>query len=536
MTAPHPPVTLREGDTIAGKYVVERILGAGGMGIVLAAQHTVLGSRVAIKVLLPAASAIPGATERFVREARAAAALHGEHVARVVDVGTLDDGMPFLVMEYLTGKDLREVLRARGPLPIEEVAEYMVQVCDAIAEAHGLGIVHRDLKPGNLFLTQRPNGTPLVKVLDFGLAKVLDGASKAVQDASLTVTGLVIGSPPYMPPEQLRSLKLADARSDLWSLGVIMHELLTGRQPFAGDGMEGLLVAIVADEPMPPRSLRPEIPEAIDALVRRCLRKNPNERVQTAQEMAEVLSPFATPRRPAFGSLGSIVAENSGVGPAVGSMGRSSVNPASTANPSSASAGAAPAITSPRNPAGKAAPTMPMEPTPATPTHAPSVQATPRLDAPIQPGKPGGDATTLTLSSSEIGARDAAARRPKTLAWVIGGVSAATIVVIVALAFGLQASAQGQTATNAESAGAGADANGSAIPGGTKASGVDTAASSTTNAPAVTPAAPASAPSTAVPSAKPSSTVPNAGSTGNSKSTPAGASTAKKKEDLLKPW
>jgi serine/threonine protein kinase len=164
------------GDRIAGKYRVLRMLGAGGMGCVLAAEHMVLRTRVAIKLLLPQAAGIPGATERFLREAQAAAALRSEHVARVVDVGSTDAGAPFLVMEHLTGHDLRKIVRERGPLPVGEAVEYLLQTCDAVLEAHEKGIIHRDLKPSNIFVTTRQDGSPLVKVLDFGLAKVLDPA------------------------------------------------------------------------------------------------------------------------------------------------------------------------------------------------------------------------------------------------------------------------------------------------------------------------------------------------------------------------
>src|SRR6185369_9371107 len=167
--------TPREGDVVAGKYRVERVLGKGGMGVVVAAEHTVLRQKVAIKFLLPEAMQRKGAAERFEREARAASAIQNEHVARVTDVGVLETGAPYMVMEYLTGKDLGELIRERGKLPIPEAVDYLLQASEAIAEAHALGIIHRDLKPANLFVTTRPDGTPLVKVLDFGLSKVTKG-------------------------------------------------------------------------------------------------------------------------------------------------------------------------------------------------------------------------------------------------------------------------------------------------------------------------------------------------------------------------
>jgi serine/threonine protein kinase len=283
----------RPGDQIAGKYRVEKMIGAGGMGCVLAAEHVLLRTRVAIKLLLPQAAALPGATERFLREAQAAAALRGEHVARVVDVGTTESGAPFLVMEYLVGQDLRKVIRERAPLSVEEAVGYLLQACEAILEAHALGILHRDIKPANLFVTSRPNGTPLVKVLDFGLAKVLAPAQSDAPEETLTQTGQVIGSPHYMPPEQFRSLRNADVRSDIWALGVVLYELLTGKRPFVGEGMAGVMASVIADDPAPASSLRPALPPALDALLMRCLEKPPERRPQWVTELIAALEPFA---------------------------------------------------------------------------------------------------------------------------------------------------------------------------------------------------------------------------------------------------
>ena len=281
------------GECVADKYRVDHVLGAGGMGAVLAATHIVLGSPVALKVLLPNAAKLPGAVERFVREARAAAVLRGEHVARVLDVGALPSGIPYLVMEYLTGHDLGREVATRGPLPVAEAARYLTQVCDAMAEAHSLGIVHRDLKPANLFLAVRPNGTRAVKVLDFGLAKVLDTSRGEAAESSLTATGVVIGTPHYMPPEQIRGLKLADTRSDIWSLGIIAYELVTGTRPFLGRDAMVVIAAIVADPPAPPASLRPDLPPALNDLILRCLEKTPDRRPQTVADLAAALAPFA---------------------------------------------------------------------------------------------------------------------------------------------------------------------------------------------------------------------------------------------------
>ncbi|WP_441291465.1 protein kinase domain-containing protein [Sorangium sp. KYC3313] len=283
------------GDVLAGKYRIERILGAGGMGVVLAAWHLVLERRVAVKFLLPEAAALPDAGARFLREARAAAALDGQHIARVLDVGTLDSGAAYMVLEYLTGDDLGHVLHTRGPLPLVEAADYLIQACEALAEAHARGIIHRDLKPKNLFLTRRPDGTPLLKVLDFGLSKFITSGDSA-KEASLTATGLIMGSIHYMPPEQIRSLKFTDVRTDIWALGVILYRMLTGRHPFEGDSITAITAAILMDTPIPVLSLRPNVPPAVATLVTRCLVKDPNARVQSVTEIARVLAPFGTYR------------------------------------------------------------------------------------------------------------------------------------------------------------------------------------------------------------------------------------------------
>jgi eukaryotic-like serine/threonine-protein kinase len=418
------------GDCIAGKYRVERTLGAGGMGAVLAAQHIELGSRVAIKVLLPAAAQLPGAVERFLREARAAAALCGDHVARVLDTGKLDTGMPYLVMDYLAGRDLGKVLAERGPLPIEEAAHYLLHACDAMAEAHSLGIVHRDLKPGNLFVVTRPNGSSVLKVLDFGLAKILDGARTEATEASLTNTGLVIGTPHYMPPEQLRGLKFANARSDIWSLGVIAYQVLTGRRPFVAPDTVGLITAIAADEPVPPRTLRPDIPAPIDAIIMRCLHKNPEMRTQTVQELAAVFEPFAPAR--GRGSLASAAMIAGG----------------SMAMPPSPTPGAAPRPLQ-LNPVEMYAAPAPTPGIARASSAADNVTivggaaaatAAPMTAVPVEPTR---DVTTLSLGSSEVRATSGR-RSPRGLWLAIGGAVTAAAIAIAAVAVGLHRGEQSQ--------------------------------------------------------------------------------------------
>jgi serine/threonine-protein kinase len=305
------------GDVIAGKFQVEEVLGAGGMGVVIAARHLVLRQRVAVKLLLPQALRLPDASARFVREARAAVAIQSEHVARVLDVGALDSGAPYMVMEFLAGTDMAKVLRRRGPLPIPEAIDFVLQAGEAIAEAHALGIVHRDLKPGNLFLTTRPEGSPLVKVLDFGLSKMTlpeDGAP----EASLTATDLVMGSPHYMSPEQVRSLKRVDARTDVWALGVILYEMLCGRRPFPGASLTAVSASIVADQPPSVRGQRWDVPEALEAAIMGCLEKDPDRRTPTVAHLAQALAPFAPPS--AWPSVERIVRLLS-VGPALTASG-----------------------------------------------------------------------------------------------------------------------------------------------------------------------------------------------------------------------
>ena len=218
------------------------------MGLVVAATHVHLNQRVALKVLRPDDARNPQILERFVREARAAAALRGEHVCRVSDVGELEDGTPYIVMELLEGIDLSRTLQTSGPLPVQRACSYVLQACIGISEAHSLGIVHRDLKPANLFVAHRPDGTPIIKVLDFGIAKAVSDEST---DFSLTKTSVVLGSPGYMSPEQLRSSRDVDLRTDIWSIGVILFELITGKRPFNAQSITELAIRVTVD-PRPP--------------------------------------------------------------------------------------------------------------------------------------------------------------------------------------------------------------------------------------------------------------------------------------------
>jgi eukaryotic-like serine/threonine-protein kinase len=291
-------VALEAGSVVAGKFRIERVLGEGGMGIVLAAHHLHLGRLVALKLLKPEALAHANIVARFANEARSASRIQSEHVARVLDVGALDSGEPYMVMEYLEGADLSKYVRQRGPLPIEEAVDYLLQACEALAEAHVAGIVHRDLKPANLYLTRRADGSTCIKVLDFGISKAaLTGDQPSEQH--LTQTSSVLGTPGYMAPEQLRSSKHVDARTDIWALGVILHELLTGRLAFQGTTVPEVYAAILASPPESLRAIRQDAPPQLEQIILRCLEKDAARRFSNVGELAAALVYFA----PASGRL-----------------------------------------------------------------------------------------------------------------------------------------------------------------------------------------------------------------------------------------
>jgi eukaryotic-like serine/threonine-protein kinase len=279
------------GTVLAGKYRVERLLGMGGMAFVLEATHLTLGQRVAIKVLQGELGKLDEMTRRFAREAQIAAQLPPDHVARVFDFGTLEGGEPYLVMELLVGRDLDQELEARGPLPVEEAVDYVLQACEGVAEAHAVGLVHRDLKPDNLFLTRRRDGSPLVKVLDFGISK----ADSKDGDLSLTKTSSSFGTPLYMSPEQIQSVKNVDARCDQHALGAILYALLTDSPPFYAETLTALSV-IIATHPAPSaREKRPEVPAGLDAAIQKALAKRADDRFRDVADFANAIAPFGGP-------------------------------------------------------------------------------------------------------------------------------------------------------------------------------------------------------------------------------------------------
>ncbi len=306
---------IRPGTVIDDKFRVEAILGEGGMGVVVRAMHLKLQAPVAIKFLLPEALADRVVVERFRREAQMSARLTSDNVARVLDVGNLANGAPYMVMEYLQGETLGELLGRRKHLAIHDACNYMMQVCEALTEAHALGFVHRDLKPGNLFLVTRPNNKTVVKLLDFGISKI-GGMSAPASSGELTMTTMVLGTPSYMAPEQLISSRTVDSRADLWSCGVVLFRMLTGELPFDADSLIELGVKLMNNDPPDLRKLRPDVPAGVVAIVRKCLERDASDRYQTAQELSRALAPFAmdstAPRehRPPTGSAPTLLADS----------------------------------------------------------------------------------------------------------------------------------------------------------------------------------------------------------------------------------
>lgn len=287
------PPRMQPGEHFAGKYVVEGVLGTGGMSVVLAALHEGLGQKVAIKLLLTRHDLPPDGVKRFQREARAAASLRSEHSARVIDVDVDPEGRHFIVMEHLEGLDLGQVLRKGAPLAVETAVGYVLHACEAMAEAHALGIIHRDLKPQNLFLTQGVDGSPLVKVLDFGISKVLAPQPASGSSSSLSNPHTLIGTPSYMSPEQIRTPAELDGRSDVWALGVILFELLTNEEPHGGETIPDIIAAVLCSTPPSPTALRAEIPEALGNIVLACLEKDVSRRVANVGLLAQALRPWA---------------------------------------------------------------------------------------------------------------------------------------------------------------------------------------------------------------------------------------------------
>jgi serine/threonine-protein kinase len=288
------PPSIVLGATLVGKYRIDEKLGEGGMGVVYGGTHLELKTRVAIKFLLADAARDPRAKARFLREARLAASIEGEHSTRIHDVTTDEQGRPFLVMEYLAGETADARLRREERLPLTDAVSIVLQLLDALAEAHARGLIHRDVKPANLFLTQRPGEELWVKVLDFGISKATD-EGREKESITLTAPRTLLGSPEYMSPEQLRDSANVDLRSDLWACGVTLFELLTGKMPFQADTLPDLCAKVIST---PPQTLADvgaaDVPSEIQLLIAKCLEKDPALRPRNAYEVAVALAPFAS--------------------------------------------------------------------------------------------------------------------------------------------------------------------------------------------------------------------------------------------------
>jgi serine/threonine protein kinase len=286
-SSPSARCTVAVGDLVAGKYQVERVIGEGGMGVVVSAMHVDLQERVAIKLMLPCLVGHPESAARFAREARATVKIKSEHVARLHDFGKLPDGSPFMVMEYLEGETLAAQLNRSDPIETSRAVDIVIQACAGVADAHRLGIIHRDLKPENLFLAETSDGRTVVKVLDFGI-------SKADIATSPTTTEGGMGTPAYAAPEQLRCAGDAGPTADVWSLGVVLFELLTGRLPFEAASFAEMCAAVLTQRPPTPRSLVPTLSADLEAVILRCLEVSPDLRYPGTISLARALAPHAS--------------------------------------------------------------------------------------------------------------------------------------------------------------------------------------------------------------------------------------------------
>ena len=278
---------------LVNKYRLERLIGTGGMGIVYAATHLELDRRVAIKLLRPESYGSETVVARILVEARATARLQNPHVAKLLDVGRLESNVPFLVMELLEGANLHDVLLSDGPRTVAQTAKYVLETCEALAEAHRAGIVHRDLKPANLYLTRDMYGEPCIKVLDFGISKILD--SSDTNSFGLTDSHSLVGSPVYMSPEQMRSARDVDHRTDIWSLGTVLFELLTARPVWTGQSLSELCAQVTRDACPTLDEVRPGMATELSSIVARCLQKDPANRYQDVADLALALKPHALP-------------------------------------------------------------------------------------------------------------------------------------------------------------------------------------------------------------------------------------------------
>lgn len=320
------------GRLVDGKYRVHGVIGRGGMGAVYRAEHERIGRAVALKVLLRGHGRGSASERRLYREARIAGALGHPNIVRIDDIGQLEDGAPFIVMELLEGESLATRIDREGPLPMEPLLAIVRQVLSALAAAHAKGVVHRDLKPDNVFLTKRADGTEIAKLLDFGVSK-----NVLLDETQLTRTGLVVGTPYYLSPEQARG-RAVDGRTDVWAAGVLLYEGLTGHMPFEAQTYESLLARILEAPPVPPSIVRSAVPEVLDEIITRALAKSPDDRFDGAAEMDAALAAAlpavrAVPPEP---RTSGVMPRRTGRTAPLGSMGGGGASPAPSPEPADA--------------------------------------------------------------------------------------------------------------------------------------------------------------------------------------------------------
>lgn len=412
------PVSIGPG-TRLGKYELLRQLGSGAMGVVYEAVHMTLGNHVAIKVLQQLATSSEAAARRFEQEARVVARLESRHIVRVLDADQAPDGTRYLVMELMRGRDLSAILHERHVLRSEEVVDVALQVCAGLKHAHEAGIVHRDLKPANLFVAESDEGTT-VKIMDFGISKDLASVSH-----DLTASSVIIGTPHYMSPEQIRTSRSVDERADLWSVGVVMYRLLTGTYPFSADNHAALMVAICTESPLDVRSSAPQTPEGLAKIVMTLLEKAPGQRPDSAATLGRLLLPFAPPFReyPTFETAGPETVKNPSLVPDVKASGTTQVaatvrapDAAGTESPVTASATTKPQGASPQHTLDREAPPSRSSDAPTVETA--SVKAVPAITRIAAPPRRNGmrllgvTAAAVLVTMGSIWWRNAA--RPNT--------------------------------------------------------------------------------------------------------------------------
>ncbi len=293
---------LEAGQIVARKYRVGELIAVGGMGVVHAGTHLELGHTVAIKCVRADCASSGEVVRRFLNEARVAASLRSDHVAKVFDAGWTPDGVPYIVMEHLQGRDLATQLVESGALPVRDAVRYILEACDALEEAHRAGLIHRDVKPENLFIVEHSNGKTALKLLDFGVSTHFRPASGSRR---MTAGGHSVGSPNYMSPEQMTSPRDTDQRTDIWSLGAVLYELLTGVRAFDGETVPMICSAVLSTEPAPISKLRPEVSPALERIVQKCLERDRERRFESVALLKEALQPYAAPdaRDPASNSM-----------------------------------------------------------------------------------------------------------------------------------------------------------------------------------------------------------------------------------------